>query len=73
MDIFYPLQALADYFTYNLFSLTAWTHLASSVNFFIYDTAKIVLLLLAITQIMSFINVVFPVEKKQKMKNIIFK
>ncbi len=63
MDIFYPLQALADYFTYNLFSLTAWTHLANSVNFFIYDTTKIVLLLLAITQIMSFINVVFPVEK----------
>ena len=63
MDIFYPLQALADYFTYDLFHLITWTHLANSVNFFIYDTTKIVLLLLAITQIMSFINVVFPVEK----------
>jgi len=63
MDIFYPLQVLADYFTYDLFHLVNWTHLANSINFFIYDTTKITILLLLITQIMSFINVIFPVEK----------
>ena len=63
MDIFYPIQLLADYTTYNLFSLQDWTHLAWAIHFFIYDTIKIVFLLLLITQVMSFINVIFPVEK----------
>jgi len=63
MSIFQPIQDFADYLTYNVFHIAANTHLASSVNFFIYDTIKIVILLLVITQIMSFINVIFPVEK----------
>lgn len=63
MDIFYPVQILADFITYNLFSLQTGTHLAWSFHFFIYDTIKIVILLLLITQVMSFINVIFPVEK----------
>jgi len=63
MDIFYPIQVLADFLTYNLFQIQTGTHLAWSVIFFIYDSIKIVFLLLLITQVMSFINVVFPVEK----------
>lgn len=63
MDIFYPIQLLADLITYDLFWLIKTSHLADSVNFFIYDTIKILFLLLAITQVMSFINVIFPVEK----------
>jgi len=63
MDIFQPIQIFADYLTYNVFNIAVNTHLASSVNFFIYDTIKIIILLLAITQIMSFINVIFPIEK----------
>jgi len=63
MSIFEPIQKFADYLTYNVFNIAQNTHLASSVNFFIYDTIKIVILLLVITQIMSFINVIFPVEK----------
>ncbi len=63
MDIFYPIQIIADLLTYDLFSLQAETHLAWATNFFIYDTIKIIILLLVITQIMSFINVIFPVEK----------
>ena len=63
MDIFYPIQIVADLLTYDIFHIMKNTHLANSVNFFIYDTIKIVILLLIITQIMSFVNVVFPVEK----------
>ncbi len=63
MNIFYPIQEFADFLTYDLFNLLKETHLANSINFFIYDTIKIVILLLVITQVMSFINIVFPVEK----------
>ncbi len=63
MDIFYPIQAFSDLVTYDLFWLIKATHLADSTNFFIYDTIKIIILLLLITQVMSFINVIFPVEK----------
>lgn len=63
MDIFYPIQVFSDLLTYDLFHLLKGTHLANSIDFFIYDTIKIIILLLIITQIMSFINVIFPVEK----------
>ena len=63
MDILYPIQAFSDLLTYDLFWLVKATHLADAINFFIYDTIKIVILLLLITQVMSFINVIFPVEK----------
>lgn len=61
MDIFYPIEFLADFLVYDLLNL-GW-HLWESLHFFIADTIKIVILLLVITQIMSFINVIFPVEK----------
>ena len=61
MDIFYPIGLLADFLVYDLLNLS-W-HLWESLHFFIVDTIKIVILLLVITQIMSFINVIFPVEK----------
>lgn len=61
MDIFYPFKLLANFFVYDLLNLS-W-HLWESLHFFIYDSIKIVILLLVITQIMSFINVIFPVEK----------
>ena len=66
MNIFYPIEAFAELITYDLFHLVKETHLAESMNFFIYDTIKIVILLLIITQVMSFINVIFPVEKIKK-------
>lgn len=63
MDIFYPVQAFSDLITYSLLNFTKDSHLALALNFFIYDTIKIFILLLIITQIMSFINIIFPVEK----------
>ena len=62
MDVFSPLQSLADWVTSGLFNTTQ-TKLGLAVNFFIYDTLKIFLLLIVITFVMSAINALFPVEK----------
>ena len=63
MNIFYPLQASADWFTYGVFSLTRGTLLAEAVNFFIFDTAKIFILLFAIIFTVSFLRTFLPPEK----------
>jgi uncharacterized membrane protein YraQ (UPF0718 family) len=63
MDIFYPLEWIADRVTYNLFALAYETKLADGVHFFVYDTLKIFILLFTIAFVMGLINVYFPVEK----------
>lgn len=63
MDIFQPIQNLADLITYNLFNLIKNSSLANSVNFFIYDSIKIIILLFIVSSIMGIINFYFPVEK----------
>lgn len=63
MSIFAPIQLLADWLTYTVFSLNEGTRLAESVNFFIYDSLKILLLLLAINFIMAIIRFYLPIEK----------
>jgi len=66
MDIFYPLQIFADFISYSIFSLAPDSSLWHAINFFIYDSLKIIILLLIITQVMSFVNIVFPVDKIRK-------
>jgi hypothetical protein len=63
MDIFYPLQLLADWITYTVFGITQKTLLASAINFFIFDTAKIFILLTAIIFAVSIIRSYLPPEK----------
>lgn len=43
--IFSNLQTAADFITYRLLGLSAESHLGSSINFFLYDVPKILLLL----------------------------
>jgi uncharacterized membrane protein YraQ (UPF0718 family) len=43
--IFNRLQSIADFITYRLLSLNAESHVGQSLNFFIYDVPKILLLL----------------------------
>lgn len=54
------LQALADLLTYDLLGLDASSHLGTSVNFFLYDVPKILLLLsgmiFLITLVQTFID-----------------
>ena len=63
MDIFYPFQIIANWLTFEVFQLTANSHLGESVNFFIYDALKIVLLLLVINYFMAIIRHYLPIGK----------
>ncbi|MFA7319260.1 MAG: permease [Parcubacteria group bacterium] len=63
MDIFYPIQLFADWLTYSVFGILPKTLLASAVNFFIFDTIKILLLLFVIIFVVSIIRSFLPPEK----------
>ena len=43
--LYYMLQPLVDYLIYSLVGLNAETHLGAAINFFSYDTIKILILL----------------------------
>ncbi|MFA5872149.1 MAG: permease [Parcubacteria group bacterium] len=63
MDIFYPVQLFADWLTYSAFGIAQKTVLATTVNFFIFDTIKIFLLLAVIIFVVSIIRSFLPPEK----------
>lgn len=63
MDIFHPIQIFADWLTYRVINLSLESHLGTSVNFFIYDSIKILLLLLVINYVMAVIRHYLPIEK----------
>jgi hypothetical protein len=67
MDIFLPIQWIADYFSYNLLKLTETDHFAKSVNFFIYDTLKIFILLLFINFAMAVVRYYLPTNRIKKI------
>ena len=62
------IKLFADWVTYHLFSLAPKTLLGEAVDFFIYDTIKIFLLLIVIIFIISIIRSFLPPEK---IKNIL--
>lgn len=63
MDVFFPLQILADTVTYRILTLPPGSYLGNAVNFFIYDTMKIGLLLLVINYLMAVVRYYFPMER----------
>ena len=63
MSIFYPIQLFADWLTYSFFRIVPETLLASAVNFFIFDTIKIILLLFVIIFMVSIIRSFLPKDK----------
>lgn len=56
-------QYIADVLIYTVFNIPKGSHLGDALNFFVYDTIKIFILLFFITIIMGTINSYFPVEK----------
>lgn len=66
MDIFYPFQWIADKVTYELLNIAKDTHLASSLNFIIYDVLKIFFLLILMIFIVSYIRSYITPEKTRK-------
>lgn len=63
MDIFYPIQLLTDTITGGLLGFTKGSYFGSAINFFIYDTIKIGLLLIIINYVMAITRYYFPMEK----------
>jgi uncharacterized protein len=61
------LKALASYITYDLASLERSSRLADALNFFIYETIKIFLLLSVIIFVVSVIRSYFPPEKAKRI------
>lgn len=57
------LQQFADWLIYSLFSIEQHTKLGDALNFFVFDTLKIAVLLFVITTVMGIVNSYFPVEK----------
>ena len=63
MSLFYPIQLLADWLTYSVFGIAQKTLLAGAVNFFIFDSIKIFILLSVIIFAVSIIRSYLPPEK----------
>ena len=61
------LKRFSDYFTYEILNLGNDAHLASAINFFIYDTVKIFLLLSVIIFVISIVRSYFPPEKTRRI------
>jgi hypothetical protein len=61
------LKFFAEYVTYSLIGLKQGAHLADAIEFFIYDTIKIFLLLSIIIFAVSIVRSYFPPEKTKKI------
>ncbi|MDP2183677.1 MAG: permease [Actinomycetota bacterium] len=63
MDIFYPLQWLAERATFDLIGLSPDSALGQAVAFFLYDVPKILLMLAVIVFVVAIIRSYFPPER----------
>jgi len=61
------IKEFADWLSYKVFEMQAGTHMADAVNFFVYDTIKILLMLTVIIYVVSIIRSFFPPEKVKKI------
>jgi uncharacterized membrane protein YraQ (UPF0718 family) len=61
------LKLLSEYITYSLLKLQHGTHIADAIDFFIYDTLKIFILLSIIIFAVSIIRSYFPPEKTKRI------
>ena len=57
------IQSFADWLVYSIIGLDGTTALGGAVNFFIYDSIKILILLFLISSIMGIVNAYFPIER----------
>lgn len=57
------IQQFADWLIYDIFGLDANSRLGETVNFFVYDSTKITLLLFSISIVMGIVNAYFPIER----------
>ncbi|MDD3225252.1 MAG: permease [Clostridium sp.] len=65
--MFTPIQIFADWLVYNIFGIAKESKLGSALDFFVFDTIKIFILLLIIIYAITFIRSFFPPEKTRKI------
>ncbi len=63
------IQHFADWLIYSVFHIDAETHLGIALNFFVYDTLKILILLFIIVFLMGIVNAYLPIEKLKDYLN----
>ena len=67
MDIFYPAQSLADWLSYSALHLGKSSILGGVINFFVFDTIKIFVLLSVIIFVVTFLRSYLPPEKVKRL------
>lgn len=67
MDLFYPIQIFSDWLTFGILHLDQKSILGAALNFFIYDSIKILILLAVIIFIVSFLRSYLSQEKMRKL------
>lgn len=63
------IQHFADWLIYSVFRIGSETHLGTALNFFVYDTLKILILLFVIVFLMGIVNAYLPIEKLKDFLN----
>jgi uncharacterized membrane protein YraQ (UPF0718 family) len=66
MSLFSPIQLLANWLTSSVFGITN-QYWGKAINFFIYDTIKIGLLLVVINYLMAITRFYFPMERARNI------
>jgi uncharacterized membrane protein YraQ (UPF0718 family) len=67
MDPFSPLQLLSDWITYTVFGLDKTGRLGMSVDFFLFDVPKVLILLAVVIFFVAIIRSFFSPEKTRKL------
>lgn len=62
-------QRFADWLVYGILGMSPETHIGSAVNFFFYDSIKIIILLFLISFLMGIVNAYFPIDKLRHYLN----
>lgn len=57
------IQKFADWLIFNVIGLDSGTHFALALNFFVFETIKVLILLFVISAIMGVINAYFPIDR----------
>ena len=57
------IQIFADWLVYGVFGLDSATKIGQAINFFFYDSLKILILLFLISAVMGVINAYFPIDR----------
>ena len=63
MGLFYPLELFVNWLVYSVFNLSSKTLFGEAINFFIYDSIKIILLLFFMIFLLGFLRTYIPHEK----------